>query len=177
MQGHMNELPPVPQLNSDNSGVGTTQTPPVPDKFPVGLILVVILAGMGMIGGLYSLINPRLVVGIWFVSGAPALLYAVIYEAAMVALFVWLIQRKEKGRILGIIISAYNMVYIGSAFLSTVIWPDEVAGAMDRLSPGYSQMVPARFVAVMYGLIALLTWTVGAAVILYLVRRKHYFHS
>jgi len=172
----MNETLPTPQSPAGSEAAPATPVDTV-QKFPVGLILIIILTGFAMIGSLTTLVNPRLFMGTRLVTGFPAFIYAAIHMAVMVALFVWLIQRRERGRILAIVVSAFNMIYLALQFLAVVFWPREFAEAMDDFMPAYSETVPAGFMAFVLGFMALLSWLVGGAVILYMVFKRRLFRK
>ena len=170
----MNEQPPLmPEPTAPQPG--PPEQTPLPEKFPVGLIFIIILTGFGMVGGLMGLVSPMVMIGTVLITGLPAFVFNLIQEAAYIALFVWLLKRKERGRILGMVISAYNMLFVGIQFVVAFTRPDELMRTMDQMTPGYSDMVPSGFFVAIMGGSAVLGWIIGTAVIAYLYFKKHYF--
>ena len=168
----MNEQP-MPEPTAPQPGQ-PEQAPP-PEKFPVGLIFIIILTGMGMLGSLMQVVNPMVIIGTAAITGFPALLYGLIQLGVYIALFVWLIQRKEKGRILGIAVSVYIMLLAGLQFLVFFFRSDEMLALYDEMMPGYTDMVPSSFHMVIWGVSAMLSWVIGTAVISYLyIKRQHF---
>ena len=144
-------------------------------KYPVGLIFIVILTGMAMLGTIMTIVNPMIIIGTYVITGIPAFFYGVIQMGVYVTLFIWLIQIKEWGRILGIVVSIYNILLTALAFLSFIYYPNEMMAAYDTVMPGYSKFMTSDILSIFFGLMVILNCLVGGAVILYLHFRKKYF--
>ena len=166
---------PMPMPESTAPQPGQPEQAPPPEKFPVGVILIIILTGFGIVGGLMGLVNPMIMIGTVLITGLPAFVFNLIQETAYIALFIWLLKRKERGRVLGMVISAYNMLFVGIQFVVAFTRPDELMRTMDQMTPGYSDLVPSSFFVLIMGGSAILGWIIGTAVIAYLYFKKHYF--
>jgi hypothetical protein len=144
---------------------------------PVGVILILVLTGFAALGDLSSIINPVLVLGGLVITGPAAALWYLVELAVMIALFVGLLKRLEWGRILGIAVSAYKIILPTLAAAAYVMNPERMQDVIDRVAPGYEDMVPASFMLMVVGISAIMGWIVGAAVIVYLISKKSYFVS
>jgi hypothetical protein len=116
-----------------------------------------------------------IVIGSVLMTGLPAFAYHLIQEAACIILFVWLLKRKERGRVLGIVLSAYHMLLAGLQFVVCYVNPQEYFRTMEKMAPGYSELVPSGLTVVMLGGSAVVSWIIGSAMIAYLYFKKHHF--
>jgi hypothetical protein len=167
---------PDPPLHDKKPEINQSQARPN-SKFPVGLILIIILTGLGTIGSLSTIINPTIIIGTYVVTGFPALLYGIVHMGVYIVLFMWLIQRKEWGRKLGIIVSIFNILLATFTFFTMVYSRDKFMAAYDVAMPGYSDIVSVNFLFLIFGVMAILNWLVGIAIILYLHFKKRYFKA
>ncbi len=170
----MNEENPANPLPNNTSVIDQSSTEQK-EKYPVGLIFILILTGMAILGSIMTIVNPMLIFGTYVVTGFPALLYSLIQMGIHITLFVWLIQRKEFGRMLGIAVSAYSMLLMASTYLFYIFFPFEMMEVYESVMPGYSNFMSPEFNTLLYGLMTVFHWVVGGAVILYLIKKKHYF--
>jgi hypothetical protein len=154
---------------------GVPVQPPPHKSFPVGLILILILAGFGALGDLTSLTNPVLVLGTTVITGPVAVLWYLVELGVMITLFVAILKRQELGRLLGIGVSGYKIAFSTLAFLVYLTNPEGMQDVMEEVAPGYADMVPAAFMQIFMGVSAVMSWVIGTAVIVYLVVRKSYF--
>ena len=168
----------VPEYPHPDGTPVMDQSPVGPNaKFPVGLIFIVILTGMAMLGSLSTVVNPMIIIGVYVVTGFPAFVFGVIQMGVYITLFVWFIKRKEQGRVLGIVVSVYQMLLMAFNFLSIVYLPNRMMAAYDTVMPGFSEMLPFVFLSLIFGLMTILGWSVGASVILYLHFKKQHFRE
>jgi hypothetical protein len=163
---HHDKTPEMDQSHADTDS-----------KYPVGLILILILTGFATLGSLMTIFNQLIIIGTFVITGLPALIYGIIRTGIYIALFVWIIQRKEWGRKLGIIISIFNILFITLNYLSLVFFPDEIMAAYDIAMSGYSDFVSIGLLSLIVGISAILAWLVGIAVILYLHFKRQYFKA
>jgi len=169
------EIPEYPHHDKMPEMIQSQDNPK--SKYPVGLILILILTGFAALGSLMGIINPLIIIGTYVVKGLPALIYGIIMMGVYTTLFVWLIQKKEKGRILGIIVSIFNIVFITFPYLTTVYAPDKLMAAYDIAMPGYTDFISIGFLSLLFGSLAILGWLVGITTVLYLHFKKHYFKA
>ena len=168
------------QLPSENPASGSAtvtdaQSSAAKRKFPVGLILIIILVGMGIVAAPMALARPTLIFGSTLVSGTPVVLYNLILLGVNIALFVGLIRRKEWARVLGIVLSAYYICF-GILQQATLLFERGSVMAMyNQLIPGLGQLMSADVIVIMISVITLFNCGINAAVLLYLVYKKRYF--
>ena len=80
-------------------------------NLPPGIILIIFLATISSISSLTTVINPKIIIGVFVITGLPAMLYGLSHMGVHIVLIIWLARKKEKGRKLGLIISIYYSIF------------------------------------------------------------------
>ncbi len=144
-------------------------------KFPIGLLLVIAFTGLSILLLLSCLANPRFIVGTHIVTGTPVVVYVLAELGLNVTLFIWLLQRKYRGRILGIALNSYYVLWTIVDSLIIVFRTEEFVKANDLLAQGPSNTMSPGVTLALKAVVAVVCLVMNGAVVAYLITRKRHF--
>jgi len=149
----------------------------VKQKFPVGMILILILTGWGIVGLLLGMFEaPLFQLGAILVSGAGAVIINLVIVGISAAIIYGIIKRLEWARkltigwsIVSILLPLVNFVsFLGNKTMYNSYY-------QKILSPeAYSLMTPTAIAAVLIPVLVFIS-IINLVIIIYLVRRKDFF--
>ena len=149
----------------------------VKQKFPIGMILILILIGWGALGLLLAMFKiPMSQLGPVVVSGAGAIIVNLIIVGILATIFYGIIKKLKWARKLAIGYYIFSMVLTPINLLSFLANKTMYDSYYQKLLPPetLALMTPA---VIMGSLISALAfgWIIGLIIIIYLARKKDFF--
>lgn len=146
-------------------------------KFPIGMILILILVGWGALSLILSSIKtPLAQIGMWVLSGTPAVIVNLIIAAILIAIFYGIIKKLRWARklaigwyIFSIVLALINLLaFIGNNTMYDAYYQEMLPPEL------YGMMTPA---IITFSLISALFFgtVIGLIIIIYLARKKDFF--
>jgi len=144
---------------------------PTKQKFPVGMILILILIGLGVLGSLYGLFIATLAqLGPWQVSGAGAIFATLVIDGIMATIFYGIIKRLKWAwklsigwHIFSLVVTPINMIF---AFLANKTMQDMLNQKQILTRPALMAIIltPLLFAAI-----------IQLIILIYIARKKDFF--
>jgi hypothetical protein len=146
------------------------------EKVPVGMILILIYLGFSILGGIQSLFNPSIQFGPLIITGAIALLPAIISLTIISLIFYGILKRKIFSQKLAIYWFLYTII-IGIINLISFIINPTIYDFIMQEALGQESSLPEIRAVMMFvvGIGALISMGLSILIIIYLKKRKDYF--
>lgn len=149
----------------------------VKQKFPIGMILILLHVGWGALGLLLGMFKiPMSQLGPVVVSGAGAIIVNLITVGIFATIFYGIIKRLKWGRKLAIGWYIFSMVLAPINLFSFLANKTMYDSYYQKLLPPetYALMTPAvKTGSLIYGLV--FGWIIGLIITIYLARKKDFF--
>jgi hypothetical protein len=162
--------------NSNNFSPEQEGTTIQKDKFPVGMIVILVLVGGGILPCLSNLKRPMFVLGPFIVKGAVATIYPIIMAVILGLIFYGILKRKTWGGYLTIVAHAWWMWLALLSFLAVLADKQKFIEFHQSYSPDATRFTES-YVMTLYSSLLVFSWIIGIVIIAYVYRKRDFFKN
>jgi hypothetical protein len=146
------------------------------DKFPVGMIIILVLVGGGILPFLSNLKRPMFVLGPFIVKGVVATIYPIIMAVILGLIFYGILKRKTWGGYLTIVVHAWWMWLALLSFLAVLADKQKFIEFHQSYSPNVNRFTES-YVMTLYSSVLVFSWIIGIVIIAYVYRKRDFFKN
>ena len=146
------------------------------DRFPVGMIIILVLVGAGTLSSLSTLTRPGIALGPFIVKGAVATVFSIVIAGVLGLVFYGIVRRKYWARNLAIAVHAIQMLL---ALLGLLVFlPDkrEFTEFLQFWSRD-ATLLTETYVRAIWLSLLVCGWIISLVIIVYLYRRREFFRN
>jgi len=147
------------------------------EKFPVGMIILLILLGFGFVSTLSSIAKPTLQFGPVILNGLPAVLYSLIVLVILSTSFFGVLKRKMWA---GRLVIGWYIIGMGISLLNFVSFladKQSVVRLYQQMSPTNAQFFTESTITGFLTSALVMGVIIGFVVISYVYRRRDFFKN
>ena len=170
--------PLIPQSREINQpNIAVVNMTPQKEKFPIGMIVILFLIGLGFVTTLLGVKKPMLQLGPLILNGFPAILYSLVVAVVLGASFYGILKRKMWGRKLIIGWYLISLGLLAVNFISFLTDKQNIVRFYKESSPASAQLFTESVIMGTLLSALVIGWIIGLIIIFYIYRKRDFFKN